>query len=140
MFKISVTPQIRDIDALRHVNNNAVADWFEVGRNDIFKIFTPTLEMDYEHWELILVRTEIDYLGQMFFNFDVEIRTYILHIGNSSLVIGHEAWQDGEIKAKGKCVVVNFDFIKQEKKTIRDEVRKQLEEHLIDEKDIGKYI
>ncbi len=140
MFKITVTPQIKDIDGLRHVNNNAVIDWFELGRNDIFRIFTPDLDLRYENWELILVRTETDYVGQMFFNYNVEIRTYILHIGNSSLIIGHEAWQEGELKAKGKCVLVNFDFINQKKKTIRDEVKTQLLKHLIDEADIGKDI
>lgn len=140
MFKITVTPQFRDTDGLKHINNNSVADWFELGRNPIFRIFTPDLSLDYKDWELILVHTEMDYLNQVFFNYDVEIRTYILHIGNSSLVIGHEAWQEGELKAKGKCVVVNFDFIKQEKKIIRDEVREQLKEHLIDEENIGKQI
>lgn len=140
MFKITVTPQFRDIDGLRHVNNNAVADWFEIGRNSIFRMFTPDLDLRYENWELILVRTETDYISQMFFNYDVEIKTYILHVGNSSFIIGHEAWQEGELKAKGKCVLVNFDFINQKKKTIRDEVRTQLLKHLIDEADIGKDI
>ncbi len=140
MFKIKVTPQFADIDGLRHVNNNAVGNWFEIGRNDIFRMFTPDLDLRYDKWELILVRNETDYIGQMFFNYDIEIRTYILHVGNTSFIIGHEAWQEGELKAKGKCVLVNYDFIKQEKKVINDEIRKQLEAHLINETDIGKDI
>lgn len=140
MFKITVTPQFADTDALKHVNNNVVGNWFELGRNDIFRFFTPDLDLRDNKWELILVRTEIDFVGQMFFHKNVEIRTYVLHIGNSSLILGNEAWQDGELKAKGKCVLVNYDFAKEEKKTIRDEVKAKLEEHLISESDIGKDI
>lgn len=35
MFKIKVTPRFGDTDALRHVNNNVLGDWFELGRNDL---------------------------------------------------------------------------------------------------------
>ncbi|MDO5849208.1 MAG: thioesterase family protein [Methanobrevibacter sp.] len=138
MFKISMTPRFGDIDGLRHVNNNVLGVWFETGRNDIFRFFTPNLSLDYEDWKLILVRTEYDYLGQMFFDGDVEIRTYITKIGNSSFTIGHEAWQDNELKAKGLAVLVHFDFIEQKSVPIPDDIRTKLEEHLIDEADIGK--
>ncbi|MCF0226534.1 MAG: acyl-CoA thioesterase [Methanobrevibacter sp.] len=138
MFKIEVIPRFGDIDGLRHVNNNTVALWFETGRNDIFRFFTPNLALDYEHWKLILVRTEHDYLGQIFYDGNVEIRTYILKIGNSSFTMGHEAWQNNELKAKGQAVLVNFDFINQKPEPIPEDIRVKLEEHLISEEDIGK--
>jgi len=140
MFRITVTPQFGDVDGLKHVNNNVVGNWFELGRNPIFRFFTPDLNLSYETWKLIMVRTEADFVGQIYYGEDVEIRTYILHIGNTSFTTGHEAWQNGELKAKGKSVVVNFDFIKQEKQPIPDDIRKKLEEHLIKEEDIGKDI
>ncbi|MCQ2977625.1 MAG: acyl-CoA thioesterase [archaeon] len=140
MFKITVTPQFANIDALKHVNNNTIGNWFELGRNDIFRFFDPALDLQNNEWELILVRTEIDFIGQIFYNHDVEIRTYVLHIGNTSFIIGNEAWQEGELKAKGKCVLVNYDFNKQEKKVLNEKIREQLREHLINESDIGKDI
>ena len=138
MFKIKVTPRFGDTDALRHVNNNVLGDWFELGRNDLFKFFTPDLQLSDETWKLIMVRMEIDYLGQIFFGEDVEIRTYITHIGNTSFTIGHEAWQNGELKSKGKNVVVHYDFIEQTKMPIPDDIREKLEDHLVKEEDIGK--
>ncbi|MGZ7043606.1 MAG: acyl-CoA thioesterase [Methanobacterium sp.] len=131
MFIETVTPRFGDSDGLRHINNIALVEWFEVGRNPIFRMFTPDLDLSYEKWKLILVRTEFDYIGQMFYGRDVEIRNYITHIGNSSFTIGHEAWQDGELKAKGKAILVHFDFIKQEAVPIPDSIRAQLKEHLI---------
>jgi len=137
MFKNCVTPRFGNIDALKHVNNTVVADWFEIGRNGIFRYFTPDLNLSYEKWKLIMVRTEFDFVSQMYFGTDVEIRTYILKIGNSSFTIGHEAWQDGELKAKGQAVLVHYDFIEKKSKPIPDDIRKNLIEHLIDEEDIG---
>jgi len=133
MFKITVTPRFGDIDGLRHVNNTVLAVWFEKGRNPIFRMFTPDLDLSYEKWKLILVRTEFDFLAQMYYGSDVEIRSYITHIGNSSFTIGHEAWQDGELKARGRAVLVHYDFIEQKKKPIPPEIRAQLEEHLVEE-------
>ncbi len=131
MFIETVTPRFGDSDGLRHINNIALVEWFEVGRNPIFRMFTPDLDLSYEKWKLILVRTEFDYLGQMFYGRDVEIRNYITRIGNSSFTIGHEAWQDGELKARGKAVLVHFDFIEQKAITIPDSIRAQLNEHLM---------
>ena len=138
MFIEKVTPRFGDADGLRHINNIALVEWFEVGRNPIFRMFTPDLDLSYEKWKLILVRTEFDYLGQMFYGKDVEIRNYITHIGNSSFTIGHEAWQDGELKAKGKAVLVHFDFINQKAKPIPEDIRAQLNEHLIIEEENSK--
>ena len=62
---------------------------------------------------------------------DVEVRSFITHIGNSSFTIGHEAWQDEKLKAKGKAVIVHYDFINQKSMPIPDTIRAQLEDHLI---------
>lgn len=138
MFKINVVPRFGDVDGLKHVNNNVVGIWFELGRNDIFRFFTPDLNLDYENWKLIMVRTEYDFIGQMFYDGDVEIRTYILKVGNSSFTTGHEAWQGGELKAKGQAVIVHYDFIEQKSKPIPKEIKEKLNKHLISYEDIGK--
>jgi len=133
MFKISITPKFGDIDGLKHVTNTIVASWFETGRNDLFQYFTPDFDLSYEKWKLIMARTTYDFLGQMYYGRDVEIRTFIVKIGNSSFTVGHEAWQDGEIKVKGEAVCVHFDFIEQKSKPIPDDIRKNLEKHLVEE-------
>lgn len=136
MFIINVTPRFGDADGLRHINNIALVEWFEVGRNPIFRIFTPDLDLSYDKWKLILVRTEFDYIGQMYYGKDVEIRSYITKIGNTSFTIGHEAWQDNELKARGKAVLVNYDFQEERSKPIPDFIRKALEKHLIEEDEL----
>ena len=131
MYKTVVTPRFGDIDGLRHVNNTVLAIWFEQARNPIFRMFTPDLDLSYENWKLIMVRTEFDFQSEMYYGEDVEIRTYILKIGNSSFTMGHEAWQNGKLRVKGKAVVVHFDFIEKKSVPIPDSIRSQLNEHLM---------
>jgi len=133
MFTTKVTPRIGDADGLRHINNIALVEWFEVGRNPIFRIFTPDLDLSHDKWKLILVRTEFDYIGEMYYGKDVEIKSYILKIGNTSFTIGHEAWQDNELKARGKAVIVHYDFEIGKSKPIPEYIRKTLEKHQITE-------
>ena len=140
MFKTTVTPSFGDIDGMKHVNNNRILEWFELGGLDIYRYFTPDLDLDYENWKLIMVRKEADFVGQLRFGEDVEIRTYLLKIGNSSFTVGNEVWQNNELKAKGKTVIVHFDYVTQKSVPIPDNVRNKLEEHLISEEDIGKNI
>ena len=130
MFKIMVTPLFGDTDALQHINNNVLGTWFELARNDIFKIFTPDLSVSYDDWKLIMVKTTYEYLDQMFYGTDVEIRTYVLRIGNSSFTTYHEAWQDDRLCAKGTAVMVHFDFNEQKSIRIPDDIRKELNKHL----------
>ena len=137
MFTTNVTPRFGDTDGLRHINNIALVEWFEIGRNPIFRFFTPDLDLSYDKWKLILVRTEFDYIGQMFYGEDVEIRSYITKIGNTSFIIGHEAWQKEELKARGKAVLVCYDFVEEKSKPISDSIRRSLEKHLITEEELA---
>ena len=131
MFKTTVAPRFGDIDGLGHVNNTVLAVWFEIGRNSIFRLFSPDLDLSPEVWHLILVRTEFDFLSQMYFRSDVEIRTFIEKIGNSSFTVGHEAWQEGELKVRGQAVLVYYVFKLQKALPLPDRVREMLTEHML---------
>jgi len=78
MFITTVSPRFGDIDGLGHINNTVLPVWFEIGRNSIFRLFSPDLNLSPDVWHLILVRTEFDFLRQMYFRSDVEIRTFII--------------------------------------------------------------
>lgn len=133
MFTTTVTPRFGDADGLKHINNIAISEWFETARNPVFRFFTPDLDLSYEKWRLILARTEFDYLGEMYYGEDVEIRTYIARIGNSSFTIAHEAWQKGGLKARGQAVTVHYDFLNKKSVPIPDDIKRKLQEHLITE-------
>jgi acyl-CoA thioester hydrolase len=77
-----------------------------------------------------MAHTDFDYVGQMFFQHEVEIRTYISRIGTKSLTCYHEAWQLGKLCAKGNAVVVHYDFLNGKTTPIPEDKKRLLEEHL----------
>jgi acyl-CoA thioester hydrolase len=119
-----------DIDGLGHINNKVLADWFELARNDVFRIFCPEMDPAGDKWTLILAHTDYDFVGELFFPHEAEIRSWIEKIGNSSVTIYHEAWQRGNLCTTGRCVLVNYDFNTKKSVPIPGEVRAELEKHL----------
>lgn len=128
MFTYALTPGFTDTDALGHINNTRLPVWFELARNDVFRLFTP--DLDPKKWELILARIEVDFVGELFYGENVEIRTYIERIGKSSFTVGQEAWQHGRLGAKGQAILVHYCFEDKASKPIEGELRKNLEAHL----------
>jgi acyl-CoA thioester hydrolase len=130
MFTTTVSPRFGDIDGLGHINNVVLAEWFELGRNPLFRIFEPNLRVAHGVWPLIMAHTEYDFVGEIFFQHDVEIRTFIGRIGTKSFTVCHEAWQEGRLCTTGSAVIVHFDFIERKSTPIPEDKKKLLAEHL----------
>lgn len=128
MFTHTITPSFTDTDALGHINNTRLPVWFELARNDIFKIFTP--DLDPKKWQLILAKIELDFVGELFYGAEVEIKTYLERIGKSSFTVGQEAWQDGRLGTQGKAILVHYDFNTKASQPITGELREALQAHL----------
>ncbi|MFP3043953.1 acyl-CoA thioesterase [Treponema primitia] len=133
MFTTTVTPRFGDIDGLGHINNTVLAGWFELGRNPLFRIFAPNLRVVHGDWPLIMAHADYDFVGELFFQYDVEIRSYISRIGTKSFTVYHEAWQEGRLCTTGHAVIVHFDFILRKSTPIPEDKKRTLEEHLLPE-------
>jgi acyl-CoA thioester hydrolase len=129
MFELRIRPRFYETDAFGHINNTTISGWFETAREPLFEIFAPNL--DPRALNLILARTEIDFIAQLHYGADVLIRTGIERIGNSSFVVLHEAWQKDVLAARGKAVQVCFDHNTQKSMPLSDLHRRQLEQHLV---------
>lgn len=130
MFYFELQPRFSDTDALGHISNTTLPVWFEQAREPLFRIFHPTL--DVKTWPLIIARVEVDFVAQSFWHLPVEIRTGIGRVGGSSFQVVQEAWQDGKLIARGKAVLIHFDYNTEKAVPIPDEVRAQLVEHTIE--------
>lgn len=128
MFHLNITPRFNDTDALGHINNASVVTWFENARRPIFKLFIPSLSP--KDWNLILARVEVDYIAQLNYMDEITIKTWFETIGNSSMVIVQEAWQGETLGARGKSVMVHFDYKTNKSAPIPDDLKKKLTEHL----------
>lgn len=131
MFELRLRPRFYETDAFGHINNTTVSGWFETAREPLFEMFAPTL--DPSALNLILARTEIDFIAQLHYGAEVVIRTAIERIGNSSFVVVHEAWQKDVLAARGKAVQVCFDHQTQKSTPLSDSHRQQLQAHLVEQ-------
>lgn len=125
MHSLTLTPRFYETDAFGHINNTVVAGWFETGRATVFELFAdadkPTV------MPLILARIEVDFVGQIYYGADVEIRTRVGDLGNSSFEVLQEAWQHGNLVARGRAVQVHFDHATQRSTPLDDDKRRRLE-------------
>jgi acyl-CoA thioester hydrolase len=132
LFTITVTPRFGDADGLGHINNVVLAVWFELARNPFFDMFVPYTKIPArENFPLIMAHSDYDYLDQMYLRAEVEIKTWVEKIGNKSFTIYHEAWQTGRLCAKGRAVIVYYDFTLEQSAPLPDDKRKLLSEHLL---------
>ncbi|MBE1301992.1 MAG: acyl-CoA thioesterase [Alteromonadaceae bacterium] len=113
-----------ETDALKHVSNTALVVWFESAREPIFKMFTPSLDLD--NWPLILASYKVDFIRQIHLG-QVEIKTGVSRIGGSSFDVYQEVWQNGTRCGSGTTTMVHFNYESQKSEKIPDEIRQQLD-------------
>jgi acyl-CoA thioester hydrolase len=129
MFLVHISPRVYETDAFGHINNTVVPGWFEKGREPLFRIFTPDLNI--RTMPLIIARIEVDFLAELHHGADVEVRSWIRKIGNSSMEVVQEAWQNGVCGARGVCVMLHFDYAVKKAVSVPEGIRGQLQEHFL---------
>lgn len=129
MLNHTIVPRFSDTDALGHISNTAFPIWFEEARTPLFEIYHPSLEV--KSWPLIIARIELDLLAQTYWGENIEIKTYISKLGNSSCEVMHEAWQNNKMVAKGLAVMIYFDYETEKSMPIPDDIRSKLNAHIL---------
>ena len=125
MIFTNIVPRVSETDGVGHINNVFVPIWFEAGRREIFRFFSPNL--DFVNWKLALVKVTVEYADQLYLAENVEIRTGIEKIGNSSFTIKEEIHQTDRLCAKGEAIYVNYNFNEKKSETISNEIRDKLQ-------------
>ena len=131
MLVCTIEPRFGDTDVLGHISNTVLAGWFEMARNPFFRIFSPDLTISHESWPLIMAHTDYDFVDELFYGHEVEIRSGIIRIGTKSFTLHHEAWQKGKLCVKGNAVVVYYDFKAKESRPIPEDKKKILSGYLL---------
>ena len=124
MIFTNIVPRVSETDGVGHINNVFVPIWFEAGRREIFRIFSPNL--DFVNWKLALVKVTVEYVDQLYLAENVEVRTGIQKIGNSSFTIREAIFQTNRLCAKGEAIYVNYNFRENKSESISNEIRDKL--------------
>ncbi len=125
MIFTNIVPRVSETDGVGHINNVFVPIWFEAGRREIFRIFSPNL--DFVNWKLALVKVTVEYVDQLYLAQNVEIRTGIQKVGNSSFNIKEEIYQTDRLCARGEAIYVNYNFKEKKSEPISTEIRDKLQ-------------
>ena len=133
MYKTILTPRVSETDGVGHINNTTLPVWFEAARNPLFDLFTP--DHDFAKWKMVIVKTVLEFTGQIYFGKDVEVNVWVKKIGNSSLELYEELYQEGNLCARNTAVYVNYDLGSQKSEKIPEAIRQELAKHLWKEKD-----
>lgn len=129
IFKKTIDPRVSETDGAGHINNTTIPVWFESGRDEIFRLFTPSLS--FSDWKCVIIKMNVEYISQIFYGTPITVLTWIQKIGNSSFEVYEEIHQEDKLCVKGSATYVNFNFKTQKSEAIPEDVREKLHEHLI---------
>jgi len=115
----------RDIDSFGHVNNAVYFTYFELARTELW--FFDRRRRDPHDIGFIVARAECDFRDQLGME-GIEIRVRIGEMRSSSFDFVYEIRKSdgGGLAATGKVVVVLFDWEKNTKVPIGDELRRKI--------------
>ena len=107
-LRFEASPLYGDVDTNRHVNNIAVARWFEESRAQLNhrvagadRLLDPPPGVT-----LLLVSIQIEYLEQVPYPSTVTVGAAVGRLGGASYAVAHGLFQDGRCAALGESVVV----------------------------------
>ena len=123
-FSTVLTPRFYETDALGHINNAAIAAWFEVVRIQWLESRTGAPVGIDRNW--VLASLKLDFITETFYGTDVEARVIGAKVGNSSLTVHCEMLQDDRLTVRGIAVLVHVDLDAKRSLPIPDALRASL--------------
>ena len=102
---IRVQTRDHDEDRLGHVNNIAVAAYYDEARSQLMRR-TFELTNGLTGVRIVTADVRVSYMGEVFHPGDVEVASGILRIGNSSWEIGQTMYQAGRCVGVATTVLV----------------------------------
>lgn len=106
--KVKTQIQVRysDIDTYEHVSNSVYMQYFDLGRQDLFRAM---IEAGGEVQTHVVANVNIDMLQEIKLGDDVWIATWCSKIGNKSLVVEQHIHANNKLVTKASLTLVGFD-------------------------------
>jgi len=96
-----------DTDRQGHVNNAAFATFLETGRVEV--LYNPEFDLLAEGASFVIASLKLDFLNEIRWPGQVEIGTGLSKIGNSSIKMYQQLFQNGQCVATAETVIVQVD-------------------------------
>lgn len=121
-----------DTDRQGHVNNAVFSTFFETGRAEL--LYTVHKNLIPENTSYVIAALNMNYLKEINWPGKVDIGTGILKIGNSSIKIFQQLFQDDFLVADAETVIVQVDDETGKSKPLSGYAREVLNSYLLEEK------
>jgi len=129
-FRHSMPVQLRfnDIDVLGHLNNSVYFTLFDLGKTDYFKQVRGE-NVDWMKADIVIANINCDFLAQTFFDEKISVRTQTIRLGEKSILLAQQVYNNvtGEVKAQCTCVMVSFDIATGKTKPLADHWRNAIQ-------------
>ncbi|WP_058534085.1 acyl-CoA thioesterase [Legionella saoudiensis] len=109
-----------DMDALGHVNNARYFDYFQEARIEWLRELNIKMT---EQMGPVVVQVACTYLKPVVYPATVVLRSRIYNMGNSSMMMDHDLYQNEVLMAQGSCKVVWVDYTKNKSVPLPDSIR-----------------
>ena len=96
-----------DTDRQGHVNNAVFATFFETGRVEM--LYQPSHQFLSDDCSFVVAKSTIELIAEIHWPGQVDIGTGIVRIGNSSLVIAANLYQQGRLVATSETMVIQVN-------------------------------
>lgn len=128
VFDIEVQKRFKDLDPYDHVSNAVVIDYIMEARVRAYRLLD---QVDRAIIGQVVARQEINYRRPILFGLEpLVVKTWISHVGRSSFTMDFEVWDEGQLAADAKTVMVCFDIQSRQSREIPGEFRRVLEANL----------
>lgn len=128
MRSISLRPRFSETDALGHINNTAIAVWFEAGRVEYIDDLLASIQGGAPGW--VMATQTLDYIAESFFGADVRVDVAITKVGNSSFTVACRMYQHDKLTVRASAVLVFVDKQTRKSAPMPDDMRAMLEAEL----------
>jgi acyl-CoA thioester hydrolase len=130
-FAARVTEIVRygDLDPQDHVNNAVFSTFFETGRVSLFR--DPANALLVPGSNVVLARTEIDFLRELHWPGTIEIGTKVAHVGRSSYTVAQAIFSAGVCAATGVATIVLIDETTRRSRPLPDHAVARLKELMV---------
>ncbi len=106
--RIDIQIRFSDIDLMGHVNNAIYLNYFESARMQC--LVSLLGKWDWYGNGIILKTNEIEYHAPVFLEDKASVSVFLEHLGQKSFTLGYALHVNGEVKTKGRSVLVSYNF------------------------------
>ncbi|MCL1631163.1 acyl-CoA thioesterase [Sporolactobacillus sp. CPB3-1] len=128
MITTKIPVRFVDCDGMGHVNNAVYYTYFEEGKREIFRWFTPSMNL--KDWRVIVASTHCDYIQEINYGEEITVYTWISTISRSSFDVEHAiAGPNGNWHARGRVTLIGYNYERKQVVPLSEEIKDILRQH-----------